>query len=154
MEKLKYKVITSEKQYENYCKMLEALVFSKPKTGTVKDEIALLTLLIEKWDEDHSIFRELDPVELLKSLMKDHQLKAVDLAKKLKVSPGLISDIVNYKKGFSKEMIRQLANIFKLSQEAFNRPYKLKTSASAPTKNAGVINSGKKQETLYARHHP
>ncbi len=57
--------------------------------------------------------------------MKDHQLKSIDLAKKLKVSPGLISDIINYKKGFSKDIIRQLATMFKLSQEAFNRPYPL-----------------------------
>lgn len=127
METLKYKVITAEKQYDDYCKKLEDLVFSKSKTTPVKEEIALLTLLIEKWDEEHSIFDELDPVELLRSLMKDHQMKSVDLAKKLKVSPGLISDIINYKKGFSKEIIRHLAALFKLSQEAFNRPYSLKS---------------------------
>jgi HTH-type transcriptional regulator / antitoxin HigA len=126
METLKYKVITAEKQYDDYCNKLEALVFSKLKTVPVKDEIALLTLLIEKWDEEHSIFNDLDPVELLRSLLKDHQLKSIDLAKKLKVSPGLISDIINYKKGFSKDIIRQLAAMFKLSQEAFNRPYPLK----------------------------
>ncbi len=116
MQTLKYKVITSEKQYDNYCRTLEELVFSKSKAVAVKDEIALLTLLIEKWDEEHSIFNELDPVGLLRSLMKDHQMKSVDLAKKLKVSPGLISDIVNYKKGFSKDIIRRLSWLFKLSQ--------------------------------------
>jgi len=51
--------------------------------------------------------------------MKEHQLKSIDLAEKLNVSPGLISDIVNYKKVF-KNIIRQLAELFKLSQEAFN----------------------------------
>ena len=125
METLKYKVITSERQYDNYCKILEDLVFSKAKTKQVKEEIALLTLLIEKYDDDHNIFDELDPVQILRSLMKDHQLKSVDLAGKLKVSPGLISDILNYKKGFSKDVIRKLAKNFKLSQEAFNRPYQL-----------------------------
>lgn len=127
METLKYKVITTEKQYDDYCNKLEELVFSKSKTIPVKEEIALLTLLIEKWDEEHSIFNDLDPVELLRSLMKDHQLKSIDLAKKLRVSPGLISDMINYKKGFSKDIIRQLATMFKLSQEAFNRPYPLKS---------------------------
>ncbi|MEO8403025.1 MAG: transcriptional regulator [Chitinophagaceae bacterium] len=125
METLKYKVIASEKQYNNYCKILEELVFSETKTKQIKEEIALLTLLIEKYDEANSVLNVLDPVELLKSLMKDHQLKAADLSKKLKVSPGLISDILNYKKGFSKDIIRRLALLFKLSQEAFNRPYSL-----------------------------
>ncbi len=32
MESLKYKVITAEKQYDDYCKKLEELVFSKSKT--------------------------------------------------------------------------------------------------------------------------
>ena len=144
MENLKYKVIASEKQYDRYCKILEGLIFPGSKTKQAKDEIALLTLLIEKYDEDHNIFDELDPVELLRSLMKDHELKSVDLAKKLKVSPGLISDIINYKKGFSKEIIRQLAALFKLSQEAFNRPYKLKVPENSHFRNASVMNTKKK----------
>jgi HTH-type transcriptional regulator / antitoxin HigA len=140
METLKYKIITSEKQYVRYCNTLEELVFSRAKTRQVKEEIALLTLLIEKYDTDNTVFKELDPVALLRSLMKDHQLKSVDLAKKLKVSPGLVSDIINYKKGFSKDVIRRLATMFKLSQEAFNQAYKLKNSESSR-----LINNRKKR---------
>ena len=144
METLKYKVITSEKQYDDYAKKLEELVFSRPRTTGIKEEINLLTLLIEKWDADHPIFKELDPVELLRSLLKDHQMKSIDLAKKLKVSPGLISDIINYKKGFSKDIIRQLASLFKLSQESFNRPYKLKSVVPAQVKKAPARKTKKK----------
>jgi HTH-type transcriptional regulator/antitoxin HigA len=143
METLKYKVITSEKQYDQYCKMLEELLFTKPQNKGAKEEVALLTLLIEKWDDEHNIFNDLDPVELLRSIMKDHQLKSVDLAEKLNVSPGLISDIINYKKGFSKNIIRGLAELFKLTQEAFNRPYKLKSPINAHLKNASVMNTKK-----------
>jgi antitoxin component HigA of HigAB toxin-antitoxin module len=38
----------------------------------------------------------------------------------LGVSKGLVSDILNYKKRLSKEIIRMLAGYFKVSQEAFN----------------------------------
>lgn len=141
---LKYKVITAEKQYDRYCKILEELVFSGSKNKLVKEEIALLTLLIEKYDEEHTIFDELDPVELLKSLMKEHQVKSVDLSKKLKGSPGLISDILNYKKGFSKDVIRKLAEQFKVSQEAFNRPYKLIVPENSHLRNASVMNTAKR----------
>src|ERR1700730_15753785 len=103
MEVLKYKLITSNKQYGKYCKTLEELVFSSLKTKAIKDEIALLTLLIEKYDEEHNIFKLADPIELLRSLMKDHKIKAVDLAKLLHVSEGLVSDMLNYKKGLSKD---------------------------------------------------
>ena len=51
MVSLKYKIITSEKQYDKYCKTLEEFVFSGTISKAIKEEISLLTLLIEKWDE-------------------------------------------------------------------------------------------------------
>lgn len=147
MEALKYKVITSDKQYDKYCKALEELVFSSLKTRASKDEIALLTLLIEKYDEEHSTFELADPIALLKSLMKDHKMKAVDLANLLDVSEGLVSDILNYKKGLSKETIRILSERFKLNQEAFNRPYELHVPVSPKFKDAKMMNTRKKPAT-------
>lgn len=125
METLKYKVIASKSQYKDYCSKLEELVFSGKKDRNTKDEIALLTLLIEKWDADHNTFEELDPIQMLQAFIKDHDLKAKDLVEILGISKGYVSDILNYKKGLSKEVIRKLAAHFKVSQEAFNRPYKL-----------------------------
>jgi len=121
---------------------LEELVFSSPKTKAGKDEIALLTVLIEKNDEEHNTFELADPIELLKSLMKDHKMKAVDLAKLLNVSEGLVSDILNYKKGLSKDTIRILSERFKLNQEAFNKPYELKIPVPK-IRNARIMNTRK-----------
>lgn len=122
---LKYKVIKSKSQYKEYTNILEELVFADFKTREMKDEIDLLTLLIEKWDDEHNSFEDVDPITLLHSLMDGSSLKAKDLVEILGVSKGLVSDILNYKKGLSKENIRTLAGYFKVSQEAFNRPYKL-----------------------------
>ena len=52
-------------------------------------------------------------------------MKPQDLTTILGISKGYVSDILNYKKGLSKEVIRKLAEYFKVKQEAFNRPYKL-----------------------------
>ena len=147
METLKYKIITSEKQYDKYCKTLEELVFSLQKTKAMKDEIALLTLLIEKYDEEHYGSELAEPIVLLKSLMKDHKMKAVDLANLLDVSEGLVSDMLNYKKGLSKDTIRILSEKFKLNQEAFNRPYELHVPVSPKFKDARMMNSRKKLAT-------
>ncbi len=122
---IKYRVIDSDTQYESYCDVLEKLVFNTKLTPAIQDEINLLTLLIETYDKQKSHFRNLDPVQLLKSLMAEHRLKAVDLARKLQVSEGLISDILKYKKGMSKKTIRAIAELFKMQQEAFNRNYAL-----------------------------
>ena len=143
MEKLKYKVITGIKQYDEYCNLLEQLVFSGAKDRNTKDEIDLLTLLIEKWDAEHNIFDELDPVQLLRSFIDDHKLKAKDLVEILGISKGYVSDILNYKKGLSKEVIRKLAGRFKVSQEAFNRPYKLIVPENSHLRNASVMNTKK-----------
>lgn len=125
MSTLKYKVIQSKSQYRQYCKVLEELVFSGSRNTGVKDEIALLTLLIEKWDADHNSFDDVDPVRLLCSLMEEHEMKAKHLVELLGISKGYISDILHYKKGLSKEVIRRLSAHFKVSQEAFNRRYEL-----------------------------
>ena len=125
VETLKYTVIKNEKQYLKYCDMLEQLVFSGEKGKQVKDEIELLTLLIEKYDEAHSPVMDMEPIALLCSLMEEHNLKAKDMVVLLGISKSYVSDILNYRKGLSKEVIRKLAEHFKLRQEAFNRPYLL-----------------------------
>lgn len=143
MTTLKYKVITSKAQYKEYSNVLEQFVFSGSKDRNTKDEIALLTLLIEKWDAEHNVFDELDPVQLLHSLIEEHNIKAKDLVDILQISKGYVSDILNYKKGLSKEVIRKLADYFKLSQEAFNRPYKLVVPENSHLRNASVMNTKK-----------
>lgn len=147
METLKYKIINSKEQYNKYCKKLEELLDNGSKAKAVQDEIDLLTLLIEKWDDDHSTLREVDPIRLLHSLMEDHKMKAKDLVILLGISKGYVSDILHYKKGLSKEVIRKLAEHFKVSQEAFNRPYKLVSPVNTHLRNASVMNTTKELET-------
>jgi HTH-type transcriptional regulator/antitoxin HigA len=133
MEVLKYKVIKSATQYNKYCKALEALTDVARPGRAQKDEIELLTLLIETWDAAHTTFSDLDPIALLTGLMDEHRLKPKDLVTILGISKGIVSEILHYKKGLSKESIRKLAAYFELSQEAFNRPYPLKDKAAVTT---------------------
>lgn len=145
MKGLKYTVIKTSDQYNEYCNKLEKLLDSHDDSRD--DEIDLLTLLIEKWDDEHTSFNEADPIILLKALMNEQQMKAKDLVSLLGVSKGLVSDILNYKKGLSKEVIRELSDYFKISQEAFNRPYEL-INAGSPVTNAPEIDTIKKLKTV------
>lgn len=124
---LKYKVIKDRAQYDEYCNVLEILLELK-QTPAIEDEIELLTLLIHSYDEQNNIFTELDPITLLRSFMTEHRLKSADLVIILGISKGYVSDILNYKKGLSKEVVRKLSSHFKVRQEAFNRPYTLMAS--------------------------
>ena len=145
---LKYKVIKDRSQYDLYCNLLEKLLSSRINSED-QDEIDLLTLLIETFDA-HNVFTELDPVALLRSFMAEHQLKPQQLVELLGVSKGYISDILNYKKGLSKEVIRKLAAYFKVRQEAFNRPYQLLNISTAADISSELVNLPAK--TLLKKH--
>jgi len=144
METLKFTIIKNKEQYEKYCDTLENLILNEAKSS--QDEIELLTLLIEKWDNEHNSFTDLNPIELLKSLMDENNLKAKDLIDILDLSKGTISKILNYHKGLSKDTIRKLSGYFNVSQEAFNRPYKLINEVNRHFKNASLMNTKKQMD--------
>jgi HTH-type transcriptional regulator/antitoxin HigA len=143
METLKYKIIKTAEQYGEYCDILENLVGIRDSEVN-EDEIELLTFLIEKWDEEHSSLNDADPVELLKYLMDENKLKATDIADLLSISKSTVSEILHYRKGFSKEIIRKLADRFKVRQEAFNRPYKIISVTKTLPGNNAAVNINKK----------
>ena len=141
MNTLQYTIIKTKKQYNEYCNIIEDLVMSNKKAN--KDKIELLNLLIEKWDSEHNSFEKLDPVELIKALMESNNLKPKDIVKILELSKGTVSKILNYQKGLSKETIRKLSDHFKVSQEAFNRPYKLINEVNRHFRDASLMNTKK-----------
>jgi len=164
METLKISIIKSDAQYNKYCRRVEELLESGSKSKIAADEIALLELLIEKYDDEHNTLdAEIDPVRLLKSFMEEAEMKAVDLAELLGVSKGLVSDILNYKKGLSKDIIRKLAERFNVRHDSFNRPYKLISQGTnragkavvkrSRTKHKSYVSSTRKN-TLVAAKEP
>jgi len=148
MKPLKYTLIKNQEQYNLYCDILEELVCLDHQE--LLDEIELLTVLIEKWDAEHNSLIDLNPIELLKSLMAENNLKSKDLVEILGLSKGTISKILNYNKGLSKETIRRLADYFNLSQEAFNRPYGLINEVNWHFRDARLKNTTKKMENSVA----
>ncbi|MDN5216291.1 helix-turn-helix domain-containing protein [Fulvivirgaceae bacterium BMA12] len=75
--------------------------------------------------------------------MEENNLRSKDLVKVLDLSKGTVSKILNYQKGLSKETIRKLSNYFKVSQEAFNRPYRLVNEVNRHFRNASLMNTKK-----------
>lgn len=144
----KYTIIRDNKHYYQYCNELEKLTvkYSSNPSDKILDDIDTLTLLIDTYDEKNNSFNELDPIQLLKSLMKENEMKNKDLVKLLEVSKGHISDILNYKKGLSKKIIRVLSDRFKVRQEAFNRPYPLISKVNRKFKHARLMNTEKNLE--------
>jgi len=126
MANLTYTVIKNDEQYNEYCNKLEELLSSGLDSQEDINEYELLWLLISDWDEKHREIPELDPIELVKSLMEDHGLNhQKELAEIVDYSKNYISEILNYKKRIPPKMVRKLADYFKIQQSALNKPYRL-----------------------------
>ena len=77
----------------------------------------ILTVLIEKFEEEHYALRPVSPAAILRELLQANGLKQKDLAE-LVGSKGIASEIINGKRGIS----RSLAEIF---AKRFNVPYRI-----------------------------
>ena len=125
---MKYKRIHDINLYNEYCNIYERLLMKNSKEYS--EEIDLLELLIEDFDnrtiENIGKNEDMDPVEILQYLMEENKLTKAELARQLKVSRQLITEILNYKRNISKRMITKLSSRFKMQPVAFSREYELK----------------------------
>jgi HTH-type transcriptional regulator/antitoxin HigA len=126
---MKYSEIVNINQYNEYCKRhleLGKVLGMGKGNDEIKNEYYILDLIIEDYgNKQNNPFEKLTPVDLLKALMVEYGYSGYKLSKELKISQSIISDILNYKRGFSKEVIRKLATKFGLSQASFLKEYEL-----------------------------
>jgi HTH-type transcriptional regulator/antitoxin HigA len=140
---MEYKLIKSEKEYKAYSNRVWELSQKKP-SKKIEEEIELLDLLIDKWEKEHSNVKSMDPIQLLKYLMENRNMDRDELIDILDVNKSMVSLILNYKRGLSKNAIRKLSQFFKVSQEAFNQNYELKLYDAPVHKEQGMVRSRKK----------
>lgn len=107
----------------------EAHVFAQElimrKEPLIAEENEYLEVLLDEISKYEKKFHELrcadmTPHELLRSLMKDHHLKQVDVMTILGVSSsGVVSEIVNGQRELTKAQCVKLGHHFRLSPAAF-----------------------------------
>lgn len=126
MKKQSYTIIKSREQYDRYCDRLEEIV--EEELNPNDDEIELLSLLIEKFNEDQSDKYELEmnPVELLIDLLSENQITQVELSRRTKISPQLLNDIIKYRREITKDAALKFGEEFGVKYYAFLKPYNLK----------------------------
>jgi len=129
MKTLKYKLICNEKQYNQYCEILENLC--SKDSSKLNDEIELLSLLISEYNDRimEKYQSEMNPVELLVDLLNENDLTQIELAKRIKVSPQLLNDVVKYRREITKKLAYKLSAEFKLKFSSFLKPYRLKKAS-------------------------
>ncbi len=126
---MKYAEIENNKQYQEFCKRhleLGKVLSSGRGSEELENEYYIIDLIIEDYHrKQKNPFEKLTPVDLLKFLMKENDLSGYRLSKELAISQSVISDIIHYKRGFSKDLIRKLADKFGVAQQSFLKEYEL-----------------------------
>jgi len=118
---MKIKPIKTEKDYQKALKRLGEIFDAVPgsKDG---DELDILALLIEKYEEEHYPIEAPDPIEAIKFRMEQMGYKQKDLANIIGYK-GRVSEILNRKRKLSLEMIRSLHEKLNIPLESLIQAY-------------------------------
>jgi HTH-type transcriptional regulator/antitoxin HigA len=100
------KIIKTESEYKSALIKLEKLFNAKPNTSK-GDELELLSLLIEKYEQEKYPIDMPDPIEAIKFRMEQMGYTQNDLAKIIGLK-SRASEILNKKRPLTLEMIRNL----------------------------------------------
>lgn len=100
------KIIKTEKDYKQALKRLE-IIFDAKLGSKEGEELELLALLIENYENIHFPIDIPDPIEAIKFRMEQLGIKQKDLTESLGFS-SRVSEILNRKRKLTLEMIRKL----------------------------------------------
>ncbi|MFM6975790.1 MAG: type II toxin-antitoxin system HigA family antitoxin [Sphingobacteriaceae bacterium] len=116
------KPIKNEADYLEALARLE-LIFDAKKDSPEGDELEILSILIEKYEDEKFPIDLPDPVEAIKFRMEQMDYSQTDLARVVGLK-SRASEILNKKRKLSLEMIRQLHESLKIPTEVLIQQYK------------------------------
>ncbi len=129
---MKIKVIKTEEEYKNAIALMEKLGDNPDfeKKQELIDEFELLEKLVDLYEQENYPIAKGDPIEIIKLKMKYLEITQKDLTP-LIGSKGVVSMVLNKKRGLSKNMIREFSQLLKIDQEILNTEYKLMKDETA-----------------------
>jgi HTH-type transcriptional regulator/antitoxin HigA len=107
------KVIKTEKEYQKGLARIYELMNNVRKNTTEGDELELMVLLVEKYEEEHYPIASPDPIEFLEYVMNAKGLHQSDLVEYIG-SKSTVSQIMNRKRSLTVQMIRKLSRGLKI----------------------------------------
>lgn len=113
------KILKTKEEYQAALIRLEA-IFDSKKGDDTADELELLTLLIENYENQQHPIDLPDPIEAIKFRMDQLGYKQKDLAKALG-QKSRVSEVLNKKRKLSIEMIRKLHETLGIPSEVLIR---------------------------------
>ena len=111
-------LIDSEEQLAAYTKALYRLTAEPRPTRAQVKAIELLTLLIERYEQDHYTVPEASPADVLRFLLERHGLRQRDVAADLG-GESVVSEVLSGKRKLNAAQIAQLSRHFQVSPAVF-----------------------------------
>ena len=119
--KMKLKPIKTEKDYFQTLERLEEIFDAKPGTKD-GDELEILGILLEKYENEHFPIGLPDPIEAIKFRMEQLNYSQNDLAEVIGLK-SRASEILNKKRKLSLDMIRKLTEKLHIPSEVLIQAY-------------------------------
>ena len=118
---MNWKIIKTKKQYTQAFNRLEE-IFDSNKNTSEGDELELLSLLIEHYENKHFAIENPDPIEAIKFKLKQLGLKQQDLANALGLK-SRASEVLNRKRKLNLDHIRKIHVLLGISLEVLVKEY-------------------------------
>ncbi len=108
---MKTKILKTEQEYEEACERIYGLIHSTEETidpsSSEGEEMELLSLLVEKYEQEHFSAHAPNPIEAIKFRMEQMNLKQTDVAP-LFGGKTRVSEVLNGKRPLTLKMITLL----------------------------------------------
>ena len=123
---MQLKPIKTDAEYRAALKRLEEVFDAKPGTAE-GDELEILGLLVEDYENKHYPIEAPDPIEAIKIRMEEMNLKQADLIPDIG-GKSRVPEILNRKRKLTVGMIRRLSERLNLSADLLIKDYQLAES--------------------------
>lgn len=118
---MEIKAIKTEQDYNLALRRLEN-IFHAPADSVEGDEAEIISILIEKYEDEHYPIEAPDPVEAIKFRMEQMNMTKKDLAKIIGYK-SRVSEIFSRKRKLTLKMIRNLHDKLKIPYESLIAKY-------------------------------
>lgn len=112
------RAIHNDREHRRYLARVEELLDRKKRSVAEERYLELLTVLIERYEDEHHAIVAPDPLAALRELMLAKGISQADLSQLLG-SSGIASEVLSGKRALSKMHIKKLSEIFNVSTDLF-----------------------------------
>lgn len=114
---MNWTILKTEEDYNKASERLMEIFHAEPNTPEY-DELSLLILLVQDYDNRHYSLPQVDVLDIIKEKMKERGLKNKDL-EPIIGSKGYVSSILSGKRDITLKIAKKLRDYFDLPAELF-----------------------------------